>query len=286
MKTLYFEGAGMDFYEEAAKQSDVGNFRIRTAFTNDEGIQYYIELGRTNRHGYKGKSKKLVALSEWALRVDHLFDLADRDKEFYEMKRDHKEIKELDYTKADITKWINENLNCSFDTIEVLDFLDGYRVHAEGGLYNLIDLHEVNHERTAKRKAAYEKMDQEYRKALNEKYSKIGLLEMDNESITIRCHASSEALEKAGLPRVKTISIEPYGKDLHRKGELEKVEQMEELAADLIKGKDMGIPFITEGYEGFDAYCLVANKPEFVKNQGFVVWDNELNKPVFLTDNE
>jgi hypothetical protein len=282
MKTLYFEGAGMDFYEEAAKQSDVGNFRIRTAFTNDEGIQYYIELGRTNRHGYKGKSKKLTTLSEWALRVDHLFDLADRDKEFYEMKRDYKEISQLDYTKADITKWINENLNCSFDTIEVLDFLDGYRVHAEGGLYNLIDLHEVNHERTAKRKAAYEKIDMEYREALNEKYSKIGLYDMNDESITIRCHASTEALEKAGLERIVTVPVNDLGSDLHRKGELQKVAAMEKAAKQHIKKKDMGIPFITEGYEGADTYAVIANKPEYTKDEGFILWDNTLNKPIFI----
>ncbi|WP_145142227.1 hypothetical protein [Paenibacillus sp. Y412MC10] len=44
-KILYFEAAGMDFYEEETyKVSDVGNFRIRTAFANDQGEQYYIEL--------------------------------------------------------------------------------------------------------------------------------------------------------------------------------------------------------------------------------------------------
>jgi hypothetical protein len=45
----------------------------------------------------------------------------------------------------------------------------------------------------------------EYRKLLNEKYSKIGLLEMDNDSITVRCHASDKAL--GDNPRTKKIKI-------------------------------------------------------------------------------
>src|SRR5690606_40325772 len=115
-KILYFEGAGMDFYgKEQTDYSDVGNFRIRTAFKNNDDIAYYIELGNCPR--YNEKHKKI---SDFALRIDHLFKIEDRYKEElslggYEINVDHKKLRQLDYTKKDITKWINENLNCNFD---------------------------------------------------------------------------------------------------------------------------------------------------------------------------
>ncbi|MDO7204271.1 hypothetical protein Q5M85_09075 [Paraclostridium bifermentans] len=37
-----FEGAGMNIYEEG---SDVGNYRIRTAFIDNNGNKIYLELG-------------------------------------------------------------------------------------------------------------------------------------------------------------------------------------------------------------------------------------------------
>ena len=141
---LYFEGAGMNFYDEAMNHSDVGNFRIRTSFYNNEGVQYYIEMGRSARYNEKHK-----VTSEYGLRIDHLFKVENRNiAEFsaggYEIKTNHLEIRELDYSKHDITNWINENLNCSFDTIEVLDDSIGYRVHSydqQNGyeLYNLME---------------------------------------------------------------------------------------------------------------------------------------------------
>lgn len=202
-KVLYFEGAGMDF--ETNQHSDVGNHRIRTAFTNDEGDLYYIELGNAIRRNKKG-----VAVSNWGLRIDHLFKIEDRHKEElniggYEIKTDHNEIAELNYTTDAITKWINENLNCSFDTIEVLSRFHGYGAHGENKGYNLIENHVVDHELAKKREAAYNKADQEYRSLTKSKYSVISLLDMDEESITVRSYASKEALD--GYPRIKRITV-------------------------------------------------------------------------------
>nr|WP_156736427.1 hypothetical protein [Mycobacterium sp. E3298] len=230
MKTLYFEGAGMDY--EANENSNVGNYRIRTAFTNKLGEEFYIELGRGYRRNEKGKT-----ISEWALRIDFLFSFEDQRKreaaeqfnrdlyiEYrknnisyekwqnkkvieppYNRKLNHLDISKTDYTKESITEWINANLNCDFDTIEVLDMFYGYRVHADNRGYNLIDNHDVNHELASKRREAYNKVDMEYRHLLNEKYSQISLMSMDESSITIRCYASEL---KIGLnPREKTIQI-------------------------------------------------------------------------------
>jgi len=195
---LYFEGAGMNFYsEEQTNYSDVGNFRIRTAFKNLDGTSFYIELGNCPRFENKGKKMKVV--TDFALRIEHLFKLEDRFKEElemggYEMKKNHLEIRKLDYTKSSITKWINENLNCNFDTIQVLNEFYGYRVHGDGA-YNLMEDIELNHDRAAAREQAYNNVDMEYRNFLNAKYSKISLLDMDDESISIRCYASDSELK-------------------------------------------------------------------------------------------
>lgn len=206
-KVLYFEGAGMDFYEEAEKNSDVGNFRIRTVFKNNDGIPYFIEMGRGAKHGYKGRSKKLTVINEWALYVSCLFEITgdNDDENKNRVKTDWKHTRDnYLYTKEDITKWINKNLNCNFDTIQVLDLFYGYRVFADKG-YNFMEDIELDHVRAAKRKEAYDNIDMEYRALLNEKYSKIGLQEMDHKSITIRCHASDKAL--GNIPRIKRIEI-------------------------------------------------------------------------------
>lgn len=209
-KVLYFEGAGMDFYEEESKKfSDVGNFRIRTSFFNNEGVQYYLELGNSVRYDKKGKVRQ-----GYGIHVDHWFKISDKllnEKDYehgYEIKKDFLTYREIDYTKKNITQWINENMNCSFDTIEVLCNYYGYRVHGDNGTYNLMETIDLNHERAKKRKEKYDEIDMEYRKTLNEKYSKIGLLEMNAESITIRCHASKESLQGKNLERIVRIPIE------------------------------------------------------------------------------
>jgi hypothetical protein len=83
-----------------------------------------------------------------------------------------------------------------------------------------------------------------------------------------------------------------YAKDLHRKGELNKVEAMERLGKKLIKGKDMGLAFVTEGfYMGkeagdVDGFGVIANKAEYQKYSGVVVYNELLNKPEFWRDDE
>lgn len=200
-KILYFEGAGMDFYgKEQTDYSDVGNFRIRTAFKNNDDIAYYIELGNCPR--YNEKHKKI---SDFALRIDHLFKIEDRHKEElslggYEINVNHKELRQLDYTKKNITKWINENLNCSFSTIEVLDRFYGYRVHAGNSKYNLMDDFIVDHELAAKRRKLYKEVKDKYARILNRKYPAISIKEMTDKYIVFDNHQGRESLKKHGLP--------------------------------------------------------------------------------------
>lgn len=209
MKTLYFCGMGMDFYEEASKQSDVGNFRIRTAFTNLDGKRIFLEMGNCTRYDFS--KKKPEKETDYALCIDHLFEIINNDGTDDEnetrIKFDWKAVRELDYSKADITAWINENLNCDFETIEVLDWSYGYRPNGNHSTYNLMENAEINHERANARRVAYKEIDKEYRKALGQKYSKISLQKMDDDSITVKCYASDQALNKTNLPRVQRIEV-------------------------------------------------------------------------------
>lgn len=193
-KVLYFEGAGMEIYEEG---SNVGNYRIRTAFLNNEGNSIYLELG-----GHKFNDKKK---SEWRSHVDYVFNINNEEKIYQCPKNDMN-----GYTKEEITKWVNKTFNTNFEDIEVLHDMEGYRVHGDNGNKNLMDNHILNRKRTEARIKAYNDIDMYYRTKLNEKYSKIGLLKMDNDTITIRCYASKESLIRNGLSeddRERTINI-------------------------------------------------------------------------------
>lgn len=202
---LYFEGAGMDY--EVNNESDVTNYRIRTSFKNLDGIQYYIEMGRCPNYDFSKRSPKL--LTEWGMRIDHLFKTEDRFREElatrgYEIKVNFRELREILYTKENIVNWINENLNCNFTDMNVLDRFYDYCVHGDNE-FNLMEDIELNHERATKRKQAFEKVDKVYREATSSKYSVISLTYMDSKSISIHCHAAEEKLN--GMERKKTILI-------------------------------------------------------------------------------
>jgi hypothetical protein len=82
-----------------------------------------------------------------------------------------------------------------------------------------------------------------------------------------------------------------YAKDLHRKGELNKVNAMEKLGKKMIKGKDMGLAFLTEAFyvgDGVyaDGFGVIANQAKFSEYEGAILFNDELNKPVFLSDND
>jgi hypothetical protein len=75
-----------------------------------------------------------------------------------------------------------------------------------------------------------------------------------------------------------------YSKDLHRKGELNKVDAMEKLGNKLIKGKDMCLAFVTEGFYDYDGFGVIANDSKYQDQAGYVLFDEKLNKPVFFKD--
>lgn len=191
MKVLYFEGAGMNTYEAG---EDVGNYRIRTAFINNEGQEIYLELGGTK---FDNKNR-----NGWYWRVDHVFNLSISKDENESRINVNKGMFE-GYTKENITNWVNDNLNCNFETMEVLDDMEGYRVH--GGYkdgeyqYNLMNNHKVNRARTEARKKVYNDIKTSFKEKSGEKFPCISVMAMDDEGINIRYNGYESNLVKTGI---------------------------------------------------------------------------------------
>ena len=199
-KVLYFEGAGMDFEQSELNGSDVLNHRIRTSFINNDGEQIYLEMGNTYKRDKKGKAtEKMGTWVDFCFKVPSNKDDEIKYHEIFKRHEEHLELGKMDYTKENITKWINELLNCDFDTIHVLNRFYGYHVHGDNRSYVPMESIELNHERAFKRQQKYNELDEKYKLALNEKYSRIGIEEMKGDELKIRVFATKEKLEKLGL---------------------------------------------------------------------------------------
>lgn len=128
-KTLYFEGAG------CVARADVPNCRIRTAFHLDDGRAVYLEISgmettRCSAPIYKQFTNYGV--------IDHCFCITgtwDNGTARHETERSGFAF---EYCNAEILRFVN-SLGASFDAVEVLPDLAGYRVHADHCGYNFAD---------------------------------------------------------------------------------------------------------------------------------------------------
>lgn len=194
-KVLYFEGAG------CVPRGDVENCRIRTSFVNDEGVQIYLELsgfevGKRSGEKFKG----LINAST----IDYCYEVT-ADGEKY---RADIGFKSFEYSKASILEFVNENLHCSFTEIKILDIFDGYHVHKDGGGYNRIEDYTYNEKRANAARTAFNKVDMEIREKLHETYSKISLLSIEDDGITVRCYASNALMTAFGMdPQQRVFKV-------------------------------------------------------------------------------
>jgi hypothetical protein len=200
VKVLFFEGAG------CVERGDVENCRIRTAFTNDEGKQIYLELMGFERNKEKYMPYEVVGY------VDYCHYAENIGKEGYTEYENVPEVKRgtnFEYSKTGILQFVNETLHCSFDEIKITDIFDGYRVHKDGG-YNFMEDFIYNPVKAEKARLAFDKIDKEIRAKLCEKYSKISLQSIEDDSITVRCYASDVSMEAHGMDskqRVFTVKF-------------------------------------------------------------------------------
>ena len=158
VKTLYFEGAG------CVPRGDVPNCRIRTAFHLDDGQAVYLEISgmevtRTTAPRYKNFTNYGI--------IDHLHLVSGSDGDIYS-RFGFDPGYAIEYSMESILAFVN-SLGASFDAIEVLPSLAGYRVHADKGGYHFGDEFVKDSELLAARQAVDSHI-QEKEIARGEKY--------------------------------------------------------------------------------------------------------------------
>jgi len=119
-KTLIFEGAGSEI-------TVVGNCRIRTRIRNIEGRLIYIEINgfqNTNKTPNYAKGLDVVGHVDCCFYADHTWDTRNNSSS----QLSYVTKKHFEYNKENILKLVNENLNCDFDNMEVVN--KGLYVHS------------------------------------------------------------------------------------------------------------------------------------------------------------
>ena len=162
-KILWFEGAGMPGTGGA-----VGNCRLRTALTNDEGVSYYLEVigAQHDRKwlkqlGLDGEftPAEHVGFVDFAFRITADPKVDDCNESRHELQDD---CTRFHYTLAGILDLVNRRLGCSFDEVRVAPEFSGYRVHSgrheETSVdYNFGDEFELDEESTEKLRRLHER---------------------------------------------------------------------------------------------------------------------------------
>lgn len=111
MKTLIFEGAGMDWKETGL------NHRIRTRIKNKDNRIIYFEMTGSEQNKYNQNPWRYTGF------VSHCFyyDVAEDRKKNYSKDLRLIEDEKLEYTKQGILNFINKKLNCDFDDLSIKD---------------------------------------------------------------------------------------------------------------------------------------------------------------------
>lgn len=112
-KTLHFEGAGCS----EAENNGVGNCRIRATFENKQGEEIYLEM---TANSSSSSSHGKMRLFKFPWHISHVFKTKDSDKHFTEEYRQTSHVN-MEYTKENILKYVNECLRCKFENIEILN---------------------------------------------------------------------------------------------------------------------------------------------------------------------
>ena len=203
VKVLFFEGAGL------VERGDVENCRIRTAFRNDAGKGFYLELSGVEPT--KITPERLRGFMNIGF-VDYCYELGVNTSRFRfdgeEQIRFEIEKYNFEYSKQGILNFVNSVLGCSFTEIVVVDMFYDYHVHKDGGGYNFMEDHDWNVEKAHAARQAFFELDMKIRKQLGKKYSKISLHEIGSDSITVRCYASDKSMLAHGMdPNNRFITV-------------------------------------------------------------------------------
>lgn len=206
MKTLYFEGAGL---WGCAHEYNGINPRIRTAFTNNKGRKIYLELFAGHKNKYQHKMDP--GIPDIYIVVDSCHYITDdpkvddcncsriRDKEGDAYERSNRY---LEYTLENIRKFINVNLNCDFDKVEVLPEYAGYRVFRNTTLrnfsmYNYGDEFQYDEELTAKITDSVRNLKEKFSKEFNQEYDNTSYWR-EGDHLRFRINVSDKKMKEKG----------------------------------------------------------------------------------------
>lgn len=168
-KVLYFEGAGMP----GSSSTDVGNCRIRTAFSLDDGTRVFLGLSEWAKPSKSLKDARRY--SGW--NAPQQVATAD----LYNIKSDKRIQTSSEVTSwslAGICEYVN-SLGASFDAVVVLQNMAGYRVFKESSSamrktnirrYNYGDKFRYKPRLTAKRQEIFEKIYELEKEELEQDY--------------------------------------------------------------------------------------------------------------------
>ncbi len=144
-KTLYFEGAGWADCD-TSKATDMGNCRVRTAFTDDKGRKIYLEMSSNEVTKNSSPLVKNLKYACWV--TDCFYITGDRD-DCSNNRIHNRNEKTFEYNRENVLQFVN-SLGCSFTQVMTLPDLAGYRVFKDGEGYNFGDEFIYNEELTAR----------------------------------------------------------------------------------------------------------------------------------------
>jgi len=209
MKTLYFEGAG---WSETAKEYGI-NCRIRTAFTNTKGRKIYLELMAGKKDKKYMKGPKYDMIPDIYTVVDSCHYITDDPKvddcNASRIRGENGKALEnnfnwMPYTLEDILNFINVNLDCDFDAVEVLPDYAGYHVFGDPKKYrtyagyNYGDEFQYDSKLTAKITAKVEELKEKYSKLFHQRYDNTSYWREGND-LHVRINVSDKVMKEAGI---------------------------------------------------------------------------------------
>ena len=173
-KVLYFEGAGISSKNYQTGTKELPNCRIRTVFKNLDGEIYYLELSATE------VTKYIKKMGGWALNaqignhiafVNHLFEINNINERADENKTGLTNLwsQNVSYKKEILLNFINNNLNCDYNDIIILNNTD-YRVFADKG-YNLMNDYIFDLEIEKQHQKVYDYFEEFEKNVLKKQYS-------------------------------------------------------------------------------------------------------------------
>ena len=192
MKILYFEGAG---WAETEKEYGI-NCRIRTAFTNISGRKIYLEIMAGKKDGKHVKGWEWADVPDIYVIVDSCHYITDDAKvddcNFSRIcSKNGKALEHnfnwMPYTLESILKFVNVNLDCDFDAVEVLPEYAGYRVFGDSKKYgtyagyNYGDEFQYDEELTKRITAKVEELKENFSKHFDQRYDNTSYWREGNE---------------------------------------------------------------------------------------------------------